>query len=208
MRKIIFASTNPIKLEEAKQIIPEIQGIRVDMDEIQSPAPEVVVRNKLEQVVKLSWDDPVIVEDTGLEIDSWNSLPGALVKWFVDGMGAQEIAHITALKGERRGADAVSSVGIAYKGEIKVWTDRIRGKIVAPRGELGGWTPIFEVEGSGKTLAEMSLTERMSVTMRRRPLENANAWLNQRPVASAGSCRPATPGKPHGHQPRLDGETQ
>lgn len=184
MRNILFASTNPIKLGEAKQIIPEIQGVRVDMHEIQSLTPEAVVRNKLEQVIKLSWDDPVIVEDTGLEIDSWNSLPGALVKWFVDGMGAQEIAHITALKGEDRGADAVSSVGVAYKGEVQVWTDRIRGKIVAPRGKLGGWTPIFEVEGSGKTLAEMSFPERMSVTMRRRPLEKASAWLNEKFISS------------------------
>src|SRR5262245_41290195 len=104
------------------------------MDEIQSVTPEVVVRNKLEQVIEFAWDDPVIVEDTGLEIDSWNSLPGALVKWFVDGMGAREIAHITALKGDIRGADAVSSVGVAYKGEVRVWSDRIRGEIVAPRG--------------------------------------------------------------------------
>ncbi|WP_328499704.1 non-canonical purine NTP pyrophosphatase [Streptomyces sp. NBC_00457] len=184
MRKVLFASTNSIKLEEAKEVIPQIHGIGIGIDEIQALTPDEVVRHKLEQVLKLSWDDPVIVEDTGLEIDSWNSLPGALVKWFVDGMGAREIARLTALKGENCGADAVSSVGVGYNGEVQVWTDRIRGKIVAPRGELGGWTPIFEVEGSGKTLAEMSFSERMFVTMRRRPLEKANAWLNEKFVAS------------------------
>nr|WP_245883610.1 non-canonical purine NTP pyrophosphatase [Streptomyces hyaluromycini] len=126
----------------------------------------------------------MLVEDTGLEIDSWSSLPGALVKWFVDGMGAREIARLTDLQGGGSGAAAVSSVGIAYKGEVQVWTDRIKGKIVPPRGELGGWTPIFEVEGSGKTLAEMTFQERMSVTMRRRPLEKANAWLGERLIAS------------------------
>lgn len=48
------------------------------------------------------------------------------------------------------------------------------------RGELGGWTLIFEVEGTGKTLDEMDLAERMTVTMRGRPLQEARTWLAAR----------------------------
>ena len=61
-----------------------------------------------------------------------------------------------------------------------MWSDGIRGPLVAPWGDLGGWTSIFEVADHGKTLAEMDFAERMSVTMRRMPLRKAYDWIVER----------------------------
>ena len=62
---------------------------------------------------------------------------------------------------------------------MRIWSGQTKGRIVAPRGDLGGWTPIFEVHGSGKTLAEMDLDERMHYTMRAEPLRYAREWIEQ-----------------------------
>jgi len=187
MRRIRFASTNPIKLAEAGEIILGLEALTLDLPEIQSTDPAVVVRHKLASVAALGLEDPVIVEDTGLAIDSWGGLPGALVKWFVERWGAAQLAHISHIDGRGRGAEAVSAVGVLHYGDVRVWSGRIRGRIVEPRGDLAGWTPIFEVDGSGKTLAEMDFAERMSVTMRRAPLMEARDWLAERGLSSSRS---------------------
>ncbi len=104
MRRIRFASTNPIKLAEAGEIILGLEALTLDLPEIQSTDPAVVVRHKLASVAALGLEDPVIVEDTGLAIDSWDGLPGALVKWFVERWGAAQLAHISHIDGRGRGA--------------------------------------------------------------------------------------------------------
>lgn len=177
----LFASSNPIKLEEARQVFLDLEALELDAPEIQDTNPLAVVRHKLATVGTLGLEHPVIVEDTGLAIDAWGGLPGALVKWFVGRLGPDGLARISlGHNGEANGAQAVSAVGVYDRGESHTWVGTIRGRIVAPRGELGGWTPIFEVEGTGKTLAEMDLAERMTVTMRRRPLQEARTWLAAR----------------------------
>jgi non-canonical purine NTP pyrophosphatase (RdgB/HAM1 family) len=180
MREVRFASANPIKLEEAAAIIPAIAPIELDVPEIQSPDPVVVVRDKLASAAGLATDGPVIVEDTGLAFDAWQGLPGALVKWFVERLGPERLARMCLAEDRAGGAEAVSAIGVVDDGEVRVWTGRVRGRIVPPRGDLGGWTPIFEPDGYGKTLAEMTFAERMAATMRRQPLEQARDWLEGR----------------------------
>lgn len=176
-QSILLASTNTIKLEESRHIFPTIDAVTLDIPEIQSTDPTLVVAEKLAWIAKKGFDRPVIVEDTGLFIDSWHGLPGALVKWFVEGMGASELSRLARLGGGEPNAEAVSAVGVFDRGETRIWSGRTRGKIVPPRGTLDGWTPIFEVTGSNQTLGELDFASRMIVTMRREPLEAARAWL-------------------------------
>lgn len=170
-------STNQIKLEEARSIIPQIQSIPFDRAEIQSPDPRIVVREKLSEAALLDVPGPILVEDTALEIDSWKGLPGAFIKWFVERWGAAGVARSMRENWDTHGAQAVSVVGVWDRGETEIWTGKLRGEIVLPRGDLGGWTPIFEAAGTKQTLAEMHYRDRLSITMRRQPLEDAARWL-------------------------------
>jgi non-canonical purine NTP pyrophosphatase (RdgB/HAM1 family) len=174
--RVLVATRNPIKLEEIRHFLPPAEVFDVDLLEVQAVAPAEVVAHKLDQVAALRLPDPVLVEDTGLALAAWHGLPGALVKWFVDELGP---AGVTASLRDDASRDAVatSAVGVTCAGRRRVWEASVAGRIVAPRGSLGGWTPVFEVAGTGRTLAEMSLPERLRHTMRREPLLAAARWL-------------------------------
>ncbi|WP_107069033.1 non-canonical purine NTP pyrophosphatase [Streptomyces sp. 150FB] len=177
MVKVYVASRNPIKLEECLQVFPDAVPFDIELTEIQSPDPEVVVRHKLDQVVGAGLDAPVLVEDTGLAVLHWERLPGALIKWFVEEFSLDRLSEVLRAEGPDS-AVATSAVGVAFRGETRVWCGRTEGRIVPARGDLGGWTPIFEVAGTGRTLGEMSFEERMRHTMRAEPLRLAQAWLD------------------------------
>ncbi|MFI9503646.1 non-canonical purine NTP pyrophosphatase [Nocardia sp. NPDC052566] len=176
---VLLASRNSIKIEEVRTFFPGIDVLDAELLEVQSVDVVRVVEHKLEQVAALRLPVPVIVEDTGLAVEAWNGLPGALVKWFVDGMGAQRLKE--SIHGaEPLAAIATSAVGVVFDGEQEIWAGHTEGRLVDGRGELGGWTPIFEVDGTGLTLGEMNFDQRMRWTMRREPLMAAREWIAKR----------------------------
>lgn len=142
-----------------------------------------MVEHKLDQVARMGLATPVIVEDTGLSVDAWNGLPGALVKWFVEGLGPQRLKEAALSSGTATTATATSAVGVVWGEERETWVGRLGGRLVDSRGGLGGWTPVFEVADTGKTLGEMTFEDRMHWTMRREPLENVRDWLEKRELA-------------------------
>ncbi|MEU0739297.1 non-canonical purine NTP pyrophosphatase [Streptomyces sp. NPDC006134] len=182
MGGILLASGNPIKIEEVGDVFPEVEVLRTDLLEVQSVDVRCVVEHKLAQVAALGLPVPVLVEDTGLAVDGWNGLPGALVRWFVDGLGAQGLKDAVRC-GEPVTATATSAVGVVLDGECAIWEGRTEGRLVDGRGSLGGWTSVFEVRGTGRTLAEMTFEERMRWTMRREPLLAARDWIARRTPA-------------------------
>ncbi|GGW75788.1 non-canonical purine NTP pyrophosphatase [Streptomyces caelestis] len=185
MVRVLLASQNSIKLEEVRAIFPDTEVLDIDLHEVQATDVSVVVRHKLEQVAALGLPHPVVVEDTGLALEAWDGLPGALIKWFVGHLGAQRLKEVALGAGGPARATAVSAVGVVHGGECRVWEGRLDGRIVDARGELGGWTPVFEVADTGQTLAEMSFEDRLRYTMRREPLEHAREWLTRRQAAVA-----------------------
>jgi non-canonical purine NTP pyrophosphatase (RdgB/HAM1 family) len=174
----LLASTNPIKIEEVRALVGEVEVWDIELAEIQSVSAEDVVRYKLMQVASLRLDRPVIVEDTALHIDAWNGLPGALIKWFVEDLPLPSLYQLLAR--DSPAATAVSALGVIDGTETRIWVGSLQGRLVSPRGSLGGWTPIFEVQDLESTLAEMTFSERIKHTMRRRPLESLSDWLASR----------------------------
>ncbi|TQF06667.1 non-canonical purine NTP pyrophosphatase [Kitasatospora acidiphila] len=179
MRRVLLASQNSIKFEEVAHIIPGVERLAVELTEVQATDVRVVVEDKLDQVARLGFEEPVIVEDTGLHLEAWNGLPGALVKWFVTDLGVPRFQEIVAASGNAR-ARATSAVGVIWGRERCSWTGDLDGRIVEGRGDLGGWTPMFEVADTGRTLAELPLADRLLWTMRREPLQHALKWLAER----------------------------
>ncbi|MEV6331982.1 non-canonical purine NTP pyrophosphatase [Streptomyces sp. NPDC051909] len=179
MNNVLLASQNAIKLEEVRSVFPEVEVLHVELLEMQAVDVRRVVEHKLEQVAALGLPGPVIVEDTGLALEAWNGLPGALVKWFLDGLSAQGLREAIPSHGSTA-AIATSAVGVVFNGECEVWEGHTEGKLVDGRGRLGGWTPVFEVADTGLTLGEMGFDDRMRWTMRREPLLAAREWIAER----------------------------
>lgn len=131
---------------------------KINLDEIQSPDPLVVVEHKVKQAYDIL-KKPVLVEDTSLSFNALNGLPGTFVKFFVESEnGLENMCRM--LDGLKDRSAYASAVYAYYDGtDLKVFSGRLDGTIAeSPRGNGGyGWDKIFEPDGyNGLTRAELS----------------------------------------------------
>ncbi len=121
---------------------------------------------------------PSIADDSGLEADALNGMPGVLsARW--SGRHGQDaantallLAQIGDVPDERRGAAFVSACALVSRsGEVVVrgvWPGTI---VRAPRGDGGfGYDPVFLPEDSSRTAAELTPAEKDAVSHRGRAL--------------------------------------
>lgn len=145
-----------------------LERIDLDLPEPQSLDPsevaEVKVRAAFERLRR-----PVLVEDSGLEVDAWGGFPGALVKWLEKSAGLEAIARMLDSFPDR-GARAVCAIACFDGRSIVASRGVTEGSIAsAPRGSGGfGWDPIFVPRGSSGTYAEMIPDEKDRVSHRGR----------------------------------------
>lgn len=171
MLPLVFVTQSEGKLREAEAILGyPLQIHALDLPEIQSIAVQEVVAAKAKYAYDLL-QAPVMVDDTGLYIEAWGGLPGALVKWFLKSVGAAGICQMLDTFADRT-AYAESIVGV-YDGELHIYRGRVKGRIApGPVGEIGfGWDPIFIPEGETRTYAEMPLEAKLKHSMRRLSFE-------------------------------------
>ena len=168
MDDLIFVTGSRGKLLEAERILgrPIIQK-ELDLPEIQSLNVEEVVEKKAKAAYELSGSIPVIVEDTGLYIECWHGLPGALIRWFLETVGPNGICQM--LDNFPNRAAIAKSIVAKYDGSHQLYTGEVKGTISpAPRGDNGfGWDAIFIPEGDTRTFAEMSPEEKDRFSMRK-----------------------------------------
>jgi len=166
---LIFLTSNQNKLNEAQDILGnsvEISGQKVDLDEIQSVNVNEVIRHKIKQAKKILHDRMFFVEDIALYLGAGKEI-GALIKYFNN----ERVAR--AYLGEP--AQAVCLIGLSNG---KIFTGKIDGTVVAPRGQSGfGWDPIFQPQGFDKTFAQMNPKEKNSLSMRKNALEELKKYL-------------------------------
>lgn len=169
MKKIIFATTNKNKIREAQEILGvKINGIELDIDEIQSLEPEKVIRKKAYDAYKI-YKKPVLVEDTSLFFKAWKNLPGVFIDYFLKSVGIKGLIKMLSAK-KNRGAVAITYLAIFNGKKYIVLEGKVRGKIaMEPRGKNGfGWDPIFIPDKFFKTFAEMDSTEKNKISMRKK----------------------------------------
>lgn len=157
---ITFVTGNERKAREAERILPGLQRMELDLDEIQSLSAEEVVRHKLAQAAE-HLGAPCVVEDVSLIVDGWNGLPGPFIKWYIKAIGAAGIAQ--RMPGR---AMAQCTVGYFDGTESHYFLGECVGSIAAPRGEGFGFDPIFVPEGSGRTFHEMGDGEKDAISHR------------------------------------------
>ena len=176
--KIYFITGNKDKLREAQSMWSRIEGIDIDLDEIQEMDGKKIIEAKLKEAMKQKQGIVMMVEDQSLMIDGMNGLPGPLIKWFVKSMSLEGIAKLAKTMGNQT-AEAMTIVGyVDKKGKINYFEATIKGKIVSPRGSIGwGWDYIFQPEGYNKTFAEMTMEQKNELSMRRMAIEKLRKFV-------------------------------
>lgn len=174
---LCFATTNPGKLREAREILAmPVEGVELELEELQTTDMEALVRHKAGQ----AWERlkrPVMVEDTALLFTAWGALPGVFIKFFLEHMGTEALAAALGPSGNDA-AEAVCGVGYHDGGQVHYFEGRVAGSIVAPRGAGGfGWDAIFQPRGGGRTFAEMDPAEKHGYSMRGRALAGLEQHL-------------------------------
>jgi XTP/dITP diphosphohydrolase len=156
----LFVTSNPDKAREAAEILGvELRSIALDLPELQDLDVAQVAAAKAAAAREAlgAPDSPILVEDSGLVVEAWNGLPGALTKWFLASVGNEGILRMISGE-EDRSARAVCAVAVAFAdGSKRVSLGEVGGMIAPePRGSGGfGWDPIFIPEGHSETYAEL-----------------------------------------------------
>jgi len=174
---INFVTGNKDKLREAKQIVNELEGLDIDLPEIQEIDAHKVIEAKLLEAKKCTFGE-FVVEDTSLYFDATPGLPGPLIKWFVKTIGNHGMANLIDRYDQKTGR-AVNMIGyMNLNGDISYFEGSINGLIVQPRGNNGfGWDAIFQPEGSDKTFSEMDSIDKNNISMRKIAFEKLRNHL-------------------------------
>jgi inosine triphosphate pyrophosphatase len=180
MKPIYFITGNKDKVREVRALIPDVEGVDMDLMEIQELDAHKIIAAKLAEAQRHP-SGRFIVEDTSLTLDAMNGPPGPLAKWFVKAIGLEGIYRLAETFGSAR-ATARTLIGYAEEdGTIHFFEGVLSGTVVPPRGTGGfGWDAIFQPGSSLKTFAQMTLEEKSRCSMRQLAVEGLRRYLEQR----------------------------
>jgi len=175
---VVFVTSNEDKFKEFKKILDiDLRREDIDLEEIQAVEIDKVIKHKLSEAYE-RLEEPVLVEDSGLFIEDWNRLPGALTKFFMSKLGYGEVCEML---GNERSASAETYIGYKDEENTKIFKGKTDGTIPKePRGEGFGWDVIFIPEGYDRTFGEMDKREKNNISMRKRALEKFVKWFENR----------------------------
>lgn len=178
LRAAIFVTGNPGKLAEAERLCGvEIQAADIDLPEIQSLDIEEVLRAKATEAFQ-RLRQPVVVDETALELAAFNGFPGVLIKWMLQSLGAEGLARSARDLGDPR---ASAKCGLLYRSEDReLFAQGVTNGqlVVPPRGEGGfGWDSVFQPDGHDLTYAELSGPAKDSISHRGLAWRNLKARL-------------------------------
>ncbi|HJM24363.1 MAG TPA: RdgB/HAM1 family non-canonical purine NTP pyrophosphatase [Candidatus Thalassarchaeaceae archaeon] len=191
---IHFATGNEHKVSEASAILSPlgfevesllIEGKAPEFTEPQSEGIEEVALSKIEQAREMVAGTElegsiILVEDSGLFIDSLGGFPGPYSSYIENTIGLSGVLQLMSGEADR-GAEFRAVAAISIDGNTVTETGICRGEISEKlSGDLGfGFDPIFiPKDGDGRTCAELSPTEKSSISHRGRALKAVSELLN------------------------------
>ena len=153
-----FITGNKQKFNEVKKLLKpvKIEQLNISLEEIQDIDPHKIIRHKLKEAFK-QHKGPFIIEDGSLTMSALGGrLPGPLMKWFNDYLGAKGTYRIAQRMRSYKAAASIILVFAQNLKTVKFITAKVKGKIVSPKGTyLFGYDPIFQPNGSRLTLSEL-----------------------------------------------------
>jgi XTP/dITP diphosphohydrolase len=181
MKKITVVTGNSNKAREIEAITGiSVNQVDLDIKEIQSLSVGEVAREKA-LAAHRALGVPVVVDDTGMSIEALGGLPGALVAWFLDAIGAEGILRLMRDSEDRR-ASVSTCIAFCEGSDVQLFEGVIEGTISRKmQGTSGfGYDPIFIPNGHSKTYAQMSPEEKNAVSMRSIALSQLAKFLLRR----------------------------
>lgn len=190
IRKICFATANAHKLEEVRQLLPEIEIVGLNDIGCTEAIPEdfeTLQENSL-QKARFIYDRYHIdcfADDSGLEVVNLNGAPGVHSAYFggPERDAGKNIQRLLTELGsaENRKARFVTVITLISSGQIYVFEGELRGSITMKPVGLGGfgYDPIFIPENDTRTLGQYSLEEKNKISHRAEAIKKLADFLKK-----------------------------
>ncbi len=199
----LVATTNPGKIREIRELLKPLSLAVLSLNDVfpglvcQENGRTFMANARAKSLCcRDKWDDYVLGEDSGLEIEALGGDPGVLSARFsrpapTDEKNIRKVLHLLRdVPAGRRRARFVCALALSLKGQV-IWETEadVRGRISSgPRGNLGfGYDPIFAYPPLGKTFAELDPDEKNRVSHRGQALRKLRVFLEFDPAAEPSS---------------------
>ena len=192
MKKLVFATNNQHKLEEARAITGgkfELLSL-ADID-CHDDIPETAPTLEGNALIKARWifdryGFDCFADDTGLMVDALGGEPGVLSARYA-GPGHDSEANMRKLLANMEGkadrnAHFSTAVALILDGKEYLFEGRVDGTIASePGGENGfGYDPVFVADETGRRFAEMTSEEKNSISHRGRAMRKLAEFLENK----------------------------
>ena len=189
--KIVFATNNQNKIKEIRHILGDsftllsLEDLNINED---IPENEMTLEGNAMQkarVVHKMLNMNVFADDTGLEIEVLNGLPGVNSARFAgenkDSDANIEKALTLMGSSENRNARFRTVIALIMDCREYLFEGVVDGRIISEKkGNHGfGYDPVFVPEGKTRTFAEMPLSEKNLISHRARAFEKLKNFLLQ-----------------------------
>lgn len=194
--KICFATNNDHKIKEVQALLGStfhIVGLMdIGCNEELAEDQDTLEGNSL-QKARYVYDHyrvPCFADDTGLEVQALNGAPGVYSARYAGHQRSAEdnmnllLAKLAAK--ENRKAQFRTVVTLITGAGVNQFEGVLKGEILKEkRGTEGfGYDPLFLPDGHTKTLAEMSLAEKNTLSHRARAVHALTLFLKQKNLAT------------------------
>jgi XTP/dITP diphosphohydrolase len=192
MVRILLATNNPGKLEELRSLLGSFPGIElVSPDDIglSITIKESGADYRENAIIKAkafaeASGLPSLADDSGLEVEALHGAPGLQSARIAPTAGERRALLLRQLASKPRPWWAVfhSTIALAMPdGDLHVAEGECRGEISpVERGQGGfGYDPIFIVDGTDRTMAELSMEEKNRLSHRAKAIEGIKIVLKR-----------------------------
>lgn len=192
MKKIIFATNNKHKLQEAKALLGATV-VLVSLDEVglagDIPETAETLQGNALQKAQWVWERTgmsCFSDDTGLEVAALGGAPGVYSARYAGehcSFDDNIDKLLAAMEGiDDRRADFRTVVCLIEEGEPRYFEGRVDGEILTERHGKGGfgYDPIFMPDRFGVSFAEMPLDVKNEISHRGRAMQQLAAYLNDK----------------------------
>ena len=189
MMQIVFATNNENKLREIRHILGDtFTLLSLDDLNISEDIPETEPTLEGNAIQKVRFIHNIVnmnafADDTGLEIETLNGLPGVNSARFAgeDKNSDANIEKALSMMGnaKNRNARFRTVIALIFEGREYLFEGIVNGHILnEKRGKEGfGYDPVFLPEGKNMTFAEMPLDEKNLISHRARAFEKLREFL-------------------------------
>ena len=194
VKEIVIATHNPDKKKEIMIVLREL-GVNIlfldnfpEIGEIEETGSTLLENSLIKaRTVSAITGIPAIADDTGLEVDALNGAPGIYSARYA-GINVSYEDNVRKLLSEMSSTDMDSrtarfrTVVSFHSTNKELWTEGvIEGSITM--GAIGtggfGYDPVFRLEQTGKTFAEMTRREKNKISHRGVALEKMCKLLKE-----------------------------